>query len=76
MGLPNEQIVHQHTSEHELLFYPSLKKICENVGNRCSKKALESDTGVRAHIIDTQTREGAQDKTNYATLENLVYKIY
>lgn len=26
------------------------------------KKALDRDTGVRAHIIDTQTREGAQDK--------------
>lgn len=26
------------------------------------KKALERNTGVRAHIIDTQTREEAQDK--------------
>lgn len=39
------------------------------------KKAFENDTGVRAHIIDTQEKE-LRIKTNYTTLENSIYKRY
>lgn len=39
------------------------------------KKAFESDTGVRVHIIDTQEKE-LKIKTNYTTLENSIYERY
>lgn len=39
------------------------------------KKAFENDTGVRAHIIDTQEKE-LRIKTNYTTLEISIYKRY